>query len=421
VPRGRTPADRKRDEESRRLRDATCGGEQHSPELREALGTPLQQSGLTLSVQAAAFNTRREASVALAIELDGDRLEFTPNDNGAVFANSIEVSYFGVNAEGRPQRATRSELNLSLRPESYKRVTTGGLRLNPRLTLEPGRYQIRIGARDSLTKQLGTVFYDLHVPDFRKDPLMMSGLLLTTSSAQQTMTAQPDPATEKLLPAPATSRRTFAMGETLTVFAEIYDNMSARQSRQFDVAVTFTSEDGKDAFSARVDYQYRGSRTLTVQRDPRDSAEERPGRPISIEVGSAGARRRDTHHSGNTDNHTVMLMKRHHLLIVALLLLTGIQSPVLDAQDPQGPPEVTFQVEVNYVDVDAVVTDEQGTSCPGSRKTTSRSSRTANPRRWRCSRTSRSPFNGRSASWHPPVRCRPTPSRTPSRSPAGCT
>ena len=30
------------------------------------------------------------------------------------------------------------------------------------------------------------------------------------------------------------------------------------------------------------------------------------------------------------------------------------------AQAPQTPPSVTFQVEVNYVDVDAIVTDEQG-------------------------------------------------------------
>ena len=30
----------------------------------------------------------------------------------------------------------------------------------------------------------------------------------------------------------------------------------------------------------------------------------------------------------------------------------------------QAPPSVTFQVEVNYVDVDAIVTDEKATSSP---------------------------------------------------------
>ena len=46
----------------------------------------------------------------------------------------------------------------------------------------------------------------------------------------------------------------------------------------------------------------------------------------------------------------------------ALLLLATVvifQSPVLHGQQSQAP-EVTFQVEVNYVDVDVVVTDDQG-------------------------------------------------------------
>ena len=251
-PRGRTASERKRDEEAKRARDAKRSvANNTSPELREALGTPLQQSGLTFSVQAAPFkHNQKEASVALAIELDGQRLEFA-QDSAGLFANNLELSFFGINEDGLARRATRSELNLTLRPETYKRVKTSGLRANPRLTLEPGRYQIRIGVRDSVAKQVGTVFYDLHVPDFRKDPLMLSGLLITASSAHNAMTAQPDPATGKLLPGPAMARRTFGPGDTLTVFAEIYDNMAAKQAHQVEASVTLTSEDGKEVFSAR--------------------------------------------------------------------------------------------------------------------------------------------------------------------------
>src|SRR5687768_6784963 len=69
-PRGRTPAERKRDEETRRAREAKRGAVNNtSPELRDALNAPLQQSGLTLTVQAAPFkHTRKDASIALAIE-----------------------------------------------------------------------------------------------------------------------------------------------------------------------------------------------------------------------------------------------------------------------------------------------------------------------------------------------------------------
>ena len=171
-PRGRTASERKRDEEAKRARDAKRSvANNTSPELREALGTPLQQSGLTFSVQAAPFkHNQNEASVALAIELDGERLEFAPQDTGGLFANNLELSFFGINQDGRAQRATRSELNLTLKPETYKRVKASGLRANPRLTLEPGRFRFVSACATAFIKQVGAVFYDLHVPFSAKIP-----------------------------------------------------------------------------------------------------------------------------------------------------------------------------------------------------------------------------------------------------------
>ncbi len=252
-PRGRTPAERKRDEDTRRAQDARRAAVNNtSPELRDALNAPLQQSGLTFTVQAAPFrHTQKDASVALTIEFAGDLLPFTQPDSGGLVTNTIELSFFGINQDGKAQRSTRSQFNLALRPDSFKRVKTGGLRVNPRLLLEPGRYQIRIGARENVGSRLGTVFYDLQVPDFRKEPLMLSGVLVTAASAQAAMTALPDPAAPKLLPGPAVSRRTFLRNDTVTVFAEIYDNRSTKQQRQIDTSVTLVSESGQEVFNAR--------------------------------------------------------------------------------------------------------------------------------------------------------------------------
>ena len=50
----------------------------------------------------------------------------------------------------------------------------------------------------------------------------------------------------------------------------------------------------------------------------------------------------------------------HRILIALVLCAAALQTPALRAQDKPSPPEVTFQVEVNYVDVDVVVTDENG-------------------------------------------------------------
>ena len=58
-----------------------------------------------MTVQAAPFrHSPKDVSVALAIEVDGERLEFLPTPspdarsaNDSVFANNIELAFFGIN------------------------------------------------------------------------------------------------------------------------------------------------------------------------------------------------------------------------------------------------------------------------------------------------------------------------------------
>ena len=111
-PRGRTPAERKRDEESRRAREARRGGVNNtSPELRDALNAPLQQSGLTFTMQAAPFKlTQKEASVALAIEFDGAPLPFTSPDSGGAGDKHDRAVVFR-DQPGRQSAARRREPN----------------------------------------------------------------------------------------------------------------------------------------------------------------------------------------------------------------------------------------------------------------------------------------------------------------------
>jgi VWFA-related protein len=252
-PRGRTPEERKRDEAARLAREARRpDGKRTSTPLLGVMTSPMQQSGLTFSVQAAPFkNTAQEASVALAIEIDGSRLPFgAANDKGQV-TNKIELSFFGLNEQGKAISAGWSDLDLTLRPETRDRVTAHGVRVNPRLNLAPGRYQVRIGARETVGGMAGSVFYDLDVPDFRKEPLMVGGLLLTTPSVQQTPSIQPDQLVSKLLPAPATSRREFPRADLLALYTEIYDNDTSRQARRIDVSVRLVSEKGTEVLGSR--------------------------------------------------------------------------------------------------------------------------------------------------------------------------
>jgi hypothetical protein len=96
--------------------------------------------------------------------------------------------------------------------------------------------------------------YDLEVPDYAKTPFALSGVLLTSSSAGVLTTANEAADWNGLLPAPPVVTRTFAQADTLTWFAEVYDNSS-----QDAHAITYVSS-VRDA---------RDGRTLVESRDNR--------------------------------------------------------------------------------------------------------------------------------------------------------
>jgi hypothetical protein len=135
----------------RSLESRKGGSADTSIELRTALNNPTQQSGLTMSVQAVAFrNTPKEASVALAVELQARAWSLLHN-RIPLLSDSIELSYFALSDEGKAMRGTRSSLNLAVRPDTYQRIRAQGIRVNSRTPLAPGRYQLRVGARESQT------------------------------------------------------------------------------------------------------------------------------------------------------------------------------------------------------------------------------------------------------------------------------
>ena len=245
-PRARALTRRERERVERERIARTKGADQTSTELRAMLDSPIQQGGVGLDVQAAAFKgAAQNASIALAVEIDGSRLQFTPPKDSGVFANVVELSLYGINAQGKPLQGLRTAFDLTLRPETYERVRKFGLRANPRIELPPGRYQLRVGVREVGGGEMGTVFYDLDVPDFAREPLTMSGLLLSAPSAQRVLSVQADEAVARIFPGGATSRRTFTTADSLSIYAEIYAGLGDIAPR-VDATTRLIAESGKE-------------------------------------------------------------------------------------------------------------------------------------------------------------------------------
>ena len=110
-----------------------------------------------------------------------------------LFANDLEITLFAVRKrQGQDQgRRPRRHQRSKLRPQTYEVVSKGTFRIVRRIQVPPGKYQLRIGAREADSGRLGTVLYDLDAPDFSKGPLSMSGIAITSAGGEPHSDRQP--------------------------------------------------------------------------------------------------------------------------------------------------------------------------------------------------------------------------------------
>jgi VWFA-related protein len=218
-----------------------------TPALRDALESPVAISGLTISAFAAPFKGEgANDAIAMAIEVDGSGLKFTKRPDG-LFANDLEIALFAADTDGKIKGGARDVISLSLKPQTYEAVRQSAFRVIRRIQVPPGKYQLRIGARESGGGTMGTVIYDLIAPDFTKGNVTMSGIALASASGSRIPTASPDPSVNEfkdVLPAPPSASRDFPGQDTLAVFAEIYDNVGKTPHR-VEIAVSVLADDGK--------------------------------------------------------------------------------------------------------------------------------------------------------------------------------
>jgi VWFA-related protein len=228
--------------------------------LREAMSSPLQVSGLPLTVHAAPFKgVAPNASVAIALRIDGQALGFTQRDG--LFRNELTVAVQALDSAGKVFPGERSTLKLDLRPPTHDAVRAVGFGLHGRLNVPPGRYQLRVAVHEA-GGRTGSVFYDLVVPDFAAEGLAMSGVLVTSTASSAMPTARPDEQFRDLLPAPATAVREFDGRDTLATFVEVYDNTKANDAR-VDITTQLLADDGRSVFQTaevRAKSELQGSR-----------------------------------------------------------------------------------------------------------------------------------------------------------------
>jgi VWFA-related protein len=96
--------------------------------------------------------------------------------------------------------------------------TAGQFEVLSRLPLRPGRYELRVGV-NAADDRSASVYTYAEVPDFAREPLALSGVVVSTSPAPK---SAPRGALSDLMPVVPTARRVFRNSDRVTVFMRVY-------------------------------------------------------------------------------------------------------------------------------------------------------------------------------------------------------
>ena len=210
--------------------------------VAEALRSTVAVNGLPVRVFAAPFKgSARDATIVAAVEVDASQLGLVEKDGTRVGA--LEVSYFSMDMKNKFYPGQTQTARLTLKPETFDQVMKTGIRMMMETSLPPGRYQMRVAAGNQQTRS-GSVVYDIDVPDFTKDQLAMSGVALGSAATARIMTMSQKTPFASSLPGNITSTREFAPGDTLGVYAEVYETLKNATAHTVTLTAQLRAEGG---------------------------------------------------------------------------------------------------------------------------------------------------------------------------------
>ena len=164
---------------------------------------PMQASALALAVPGKA-----EAGVAIVARVEQPSVTKRT-------VNQVELLTTAFDAHGATKASNRQNARVVMLPSGGNRAEYEVL---SKIDLKPGRYSLRIAAHNPAIGKSGSVFYDLDVPDFRKDGLWLSSAALAVEPG---IAAAPRGALSDLLPIVPTTVRQFVADDEVRGFVQV--------------------------------------------------------------------------------------------------------------------------------------------------------------------------------------------------------
>ena len=183
-------------------------------DLAIAGGLPAGDLPMTLTVAPFALPGKKTAAVAIIAGVDAT--DQTPsNEILEVRATAFQTDWKSAGAETQKVQVQRPAPGASIHAD-----------VGSRLDLAPGRYEVRVAIDSAATGRTGSAYATVVMPDFSKEPLSLSGLVIARG------TGSPAPGgvlTSPLLPLVPTTVREFKDRRALSPLRGVYQRLVTRR------------------------------------------------------------------------------------------------------------------------------------------------------------------------------------------------
>jgi hypothetical protein len=210
-------------------RDAKTGALPPPPStVTTAVAGLLPRGDVQMQVVVAPFAIPGKSEVALAIAVNVHQP--TPKER-TIDDIELVTNAFGPDGEPRGSQSQTAKVVMQPTPDE----PAAQFEIASRFDVKPGRYNLRFAAHSATSDKTGSVYYAIDVPDFAKDAVSLSGVVL--SATPGIASAGKEALTSLILVIP-TTRREFMRGDEVDTFLRIYQHAQGPlESVQLDVRI----------------------------------------------------------------------------------------------------------------------------------------------------------------------------------------
>jgi VWFA-related protein len=204
-----------------------------------SLDTPFVE--LPMAIEAAYFRRPdKQFYVVLAAKIPGAAISFL--DKSKAHQTEFDFAWRATDDAGHVAAALRDTLPVKLSGEAYEKVLAGNILYEGGFLLPPGKYHLKVVARENQSGKMGTFEQPLVLPDIRESGLALSSVVVS-NQLEESSTQKRGRGAEKDPPLVVGNRsvllsvtRVFRTDQDLYVYLQSYGGAASKDKQAQDAA-----------------------------------------------------------------------------------------------------------------------------------------------------------------------------------------